>query len=101
MALSDYERRVLREIEHELGRVREPSRWGGRWARLRAAPLVQALAWSVLVAACVCAALYAPAPVAVLCVGLVGFGLGVLAGRAVRTPHRPVNRSWWPGSHRT
>ena len=101
MALSDYERRVLSEIEHELGRVHEPSKWARRWRRLRAAPFVQAVGWSVLVAACVCSALYAPPAVAVVCVGMVGFGLGVLAGRTMRTPTRPVSRNWWPGSHRT
>jgi hypothetical protein len=114
MALSDYERRVLREIEHELGRVHEPTSWGHRWtARWEslwtsgwAAPLAQALAWSLLVSGCVCAAIYAPATVAVMCVGLVGFGLGVMAGRSVRHyrpathPLRsPVNRRWWPRSH--
>lgn len=92
MALSDYERRVLREIEAELGRVPQPP----LIARVCALPVIQALGWALLVAGCVCAAIFAPAPVAVVCVGVVGFGLGVLAGRTVQRAGggrmRPVRR---------
>ncbi|TAM85596.1 MAG: hypothetical protein EPN43_11305 [Jatrophihabitans sp.] len=84
MALSDYERRVLNEIEHDLVQV------DARPLLLRAltTPFSVAIGWSLLVAGCVCSAIFAPPEVAVLCVGLVGFGLGVVAGRAaVRVKH--------------
>jgi hypothetical protein len=101
MALSDYERRVLREIEAELGRAPRPP----LVVRLCSLPLVQALGWALLVAGCVCAAIFAPAPVAVLCVGIVGFGLGVLAGRATRRAGgvrlRPVRGPRRRGTSRT
>lgn len=99
MALSDYERRVLHEIELDLGRFGGPP-WWRRWRswslHVAAAPLVQAFSWSLLVAGCVCAAIYAPPPVAVLCVGLVSFGLGVLSARTAGDTARRARDGWRP-----
>lgn len=83
MALSDYERRVLREIESDLGR-------GGcsRWFLLRGAlrRLWLPIAFTVLaVAACVVAGLLLIAPAAVGAAAVAAFTLGFVWGLTLRT----------------
>jgi hypothetical protein len=81
MALSDYERRVLREIESELA-MPGPGRRARAWAsicRLRMRLLVSLVA----VAIAVVVGVFVASPGALVAATAVGFVLGMLWGRPV------------------
>lgn len=88
MALSEYERRVLEEIESELTSVAQRRRW---W-RIRLAVRQFAGALLVLllgIGACVVIGLWAPTVVATVVAAVVGFAVGLVWARNLRRRRGP------------
>jgi Flp pilus assembly protein TadB len=89
MALSDYELRILREIETDLSRPDHP-RWAGTCGLLRehwVAITIDALALAVIILLAVFAPAVVAAAVAGVCAGLAGYLTCASRHRADRWNH--------------